>query len=177
MKITISGRIGAGKSSVAKELSKRLGLNYYSAGEYMRELAREKEMGLMEFSRIAEENNEYDKIIDDWLKELGEKEDNFIVDARLGYFFIPDSIKIFLDIGEREAAERIFKQKREENRGLSFEEILKNIRLREESQKLRYKKYYNIDFPQLDRFDLIIDTKGKTIEEVAEEIVKALPKR
>ncbi|MDI3473853.1 MAG: CMP/dCMP kinase [Candidatus Woesearchaeota archaeon] len=176
MKITISGRIGAGKSSVAKELSKRLGLRYYSAGDYMRGLAREKGKSLIEFSRIAEENNEYDKSIDNWLKELGEKEDDFIVDARLGYFFIPDSFKIFLDIDEREAAERIFKQGREENKGLGFEEILKDIRLREKSQKLRYKKYYNIDFPQLERFDLIIDTKGKTVENIVEEIIKALPK-
>lgn len=176
MKITISGRIGAGKSSVAKELSKRLGLRYYSAGDYMRGLAREKGMSLIEFSRIAEENNEYDKNIDSWLKELGEKEDDFIVDARLGYFFIPDSFKIFLDIDEREAAERIFKQGREENKGLGFEEILKEIRLREKSQKLRYKKYYNIDFPQLESFDLIIDTKGKTVENIVEEIIEALPK-
>lgn len=176
MKITISGRIGAGKSSVAKELSKRLGLRYYSAGDYMRGLAREKGMSLIEFSRIAEENNEYDKNIDSWLKELGEKEDDFIVDARLGYFFIPDSFKIFLEIDEREAAERIFKQGREENKGLGFEEILKEIRLREKSQKLRYKKYYNIDFPQLESFDLIIDTKGKTVENIVEEIIEALPK-
>ena len=42
MIITIAGAPGAGKTSLAKELAKRLGMKFYSAGDILEKIAREK---------------------------------------------------------------------------------------------------------------------------------------
>ncbi|MFO8015868.1 MAG: AAA family ATPase, partial [Candidatus Woesearchaeota archaeon] len=48
MKITISGKPGSGKSTVARLVAERLGLNHYSLGDMQREVAREKCISMAE---------------------------------------------------------------------------------------------------------------------------------
>lgn len=175
--ITISGNIGAGKSTMAHMLAKKLGLKHYSTGGYMREMAKKRGISLMALSEQAEQDNSIDKELDDWQKSLGHKEDNFVIDARLGYRFIPHSLKIFLKVDEEEGARRIFKEKRSDNENLSYEEVLANLKRREKSQRERYKKYYGIYFPELDEFDLVIDTTGKTPEEVSTLVIDWINKK
>ena len=54
MIITISGIAGSGKSTVAKLLAKKLNYNHYSIGEFMRDIAKEKNTSLLELSNLAE---------------------------------------------------------------------------------------------------------------------------
>ncbi len=172
--ITISGNIGAGKSTIASMLANRLGLKHYSTGDYMRQIAKKRGITLMELSKQAEQDDSIDKELDRWQEQLGQEEDDFVIDARLGYYFIPNSLKIFLKVKEEEGARRVFREKRSDNKHLSFEEVLANVRRREESQRRRYKEYYGIDFPELDKFDLVIDTTGKTPEKVADLICERI---
>ena len=106
MKITISGKVGSGKSTVAKLLAKKLSLEYYSIGTIMREMASERGLSINEFSKKAENDKSIDIELDTRQKEIGKKE-KFIMDSRLGFYFIPDSFKIFLDVDIKEAAKRI----------------------------------------------------------------------
>lgn len=171
MRITISGKIGSGKSTIGRLLAEKLGLNHYSTGGFMRQIAKERRITLLELSKIAEQSNEIDKVLDERQVKLGENEDNFLIDARLGFYFIPNSIKIFLDVDISEAAKRIYREKREDENNESFEETLKNIKARQESERKRYEKYYGIDFTNKSHYDIWIDTTNKSLEQIIELIL------
>ena len=66
----------------------------------MREIAAKRGITLLELSKLAETDRSIDKELDNYQIQLGKDEDNFIIDARLGWHFIPDSIKIFLDVND-----------------------------------------------------------------------------
>ncbi len=171
MKITISGRIGSGKSTIGTLLAQRLGLKHYSTGGFMRQIAKEKGKTLLELSKIAEKSDEIDRILDERQMSLGEIEDDFLIDARLGFYFIPDSIKIFLDVDINEAAKRIYNEKRLDEANQSLEDTLKNIKIRQESEKARYERYYGIDVSDKANFDIWIDTSNKSPKEIIEFIL------
>ena len=97
MIITVGGKAGAGKSTAAKNIAKKFGLKHYSSGDFMRQLAKERNITLLELSKLAEKDGSIDTEIDNRQIELGKKEDNFVIDGRLSAYFIPNSIKIFLD--------------------------------------------------------------------------------
>lgn len=174
MKITISGDLGSGKSTVAKEIAKKLNYDYYSVGNFMREIAEEKSMNLLELSKIAEKGDEIDILLDKKLVEVGKK-DNIVLDSRLAWHFIPDSIKVFMAVDVDEATKRIYSQKREnEKENISLEVTKENIIKRKQSELKRYKDYYNIDLDDLTVYDFIIDTTDTSIEEVIQNILKYL---
>jgi len=105
----------------------------------MRKLAQERNMSLIELSRIAEKDSEIDKEIDKRQAQLGQNLDNFVIDGRLAWYFIPKSIKIYLDVSEKEAARRIHKDKKE-TRQQNNSPLLKNLQKKfrkEKNQKLK----------------------------------------
>lgn len=179
MKITISGRAGSGKSTVAKLIAKQLNLKHYSAGDLMRQMAFEKKMSLLELSKEAEINPDIDKEIDKKTEKLGRIEDNFIMDSRLAFHFIPDSIKIFLTVDRKEAARRIFNDLRpQEKENLTLDETEKNIIKRENYEKERYKKYYGLNpYDNLVPYDIIVDTTGILPKKAADKIIEFIKKR
>lgn len=174
MIITISGIAGSGKSTAAKSLAKKLGYKHYSIGDFMRELAKEKGMTLLELSREAEKNNVVDKELDNKQIELGKTEDNFVIDSRLGFHFIPNSIKVFLEVDLNEAAKRIFSEKRKHEQYKDINESVEKIKTRINSEDKRYKEYYNINYQDRKNYDIIINTTKTTPEEVVEMIIKNL---
>jgi CMP/dCMP kinase len=174
MKITISGIVGSGKSTIAKLLAKKLGYKYYSVGGFMRDIAIERNLHLSELSKIAEKDKTIDYELDERQKKLNKTADNFVMDSRLGFYFISRSYKIFLTVDLDAAAKRIFNAARGEEKYDSLEECRNYLEKRINSEKLRYKQYYNVDFPTISDFDLVIDTTSKTPEEILEEISKHL---
>jgi CMP/dCMP kinase len=170
--ITVAGKPGSGKSTVASKVASKLGMMHYSIGDFLREIAERKEVSLLEISKQAEKNREIDQELDDRQKLLGKEERNFIIDSRLGFHFIPQSIKIFLDVSLEEGAERIFKEGRGgEKENSTLEKTKANIKKRMASEQRRYKKYYNLDPYDLAQFDCLIDTTGMPVKEVVEKIV------
>ena len=94
MIITVGGSIASGKTTLAEQLSKKLGFKYISAGEIMRKMASERGMTLLEFSKLAESNYDIDRNIDAQQKKYATG--NCIVDGRLSAFLLDATIKIFL---------------------------------------------------------------------------------
>lgn len=174
MIITISGIAGSGKSTAAKLLAKKLGYKHYSIGDFMRETAKERNLTLLELSRQAETDRTIDIELDKKQIELGKKEDNFVIDSRLGFHFIPKSIKVFLEVDIKEAARRILKEKREHEQYKDIQESIEKIKSRINSENKRYKEYYNIAYHKKDSYDIMIDTTNKTPEEVVEKIIKEI---
>lgn len=181
MIITISGLPGSGKSTVAKILAKRLNLKRYYIGEMRRKIARKKGITLDELNKIGEKEDWTDKEVDEYQKELGRKEDNFIIEGRTSFFFIPNSIKILLDVDLSVGAQRIYneikrnpKKREEEGSFKNAQEAEKSLRERVRSDSRRYKKYYGIDFLDKSNYDIVVDTTSLTINQVVEKIMKKI---
>lgn len=173
MIITISGKAGSGKSTVAKLLSERLNLRHYSIGDLMRAMASDRGMSLIELNKLAEKDKSIDFGLDEKLKELGKKKDDFVVDGRLTAFFIPDAkIRIFLDTDDKVRAERILKDRRGQESSRDLKGMIKKIQEREESERVRYRKYYGVNYFDKKLYNLFIDTTDLSPIEVAEKIMK-----
>ena len=177
MIITISGRAGSGKSTIAKILAKKLNLKHYSIGDLQRQIAKEKGISLIELSKLEEKDDSIDRELDRKQVDLGKKEDNFIIDGRLSAFFIPNAkLKIFLDADEEVRAERILNDQRIEEEGDSAEDVIRQINAREKSENKRYMAYYGFNCYDKSRYDFVINTSKLTPNEIADDIIKIIKK-
>lgn len=174
MKINISGLPGAGKSTVGQKLAKKLGLKFYSMGDVRGKMAMEKGMTIDELNKLGETEEWTDVEADKYQKEIAKDEDGFIIDSLLGFYFIPDAMKILLDVDLEVAAQRIFNDQREDEvHHKTKEGVLKMLKSRIAQNNLRYKKYYNIDsYLDKSNFDLVIDTTNILADEVVDRMLK-----
>jgi len=174
MIITISGKAGSGKSTIAKELAKKLKLQHYSIGDLMRQIAKERGISLLELSKLAEEDKSIDKELDKKQIEL-KKKDNFVIDGRLTAFFIPHAtLKVYLECEDTIRAERILKEKRKDESAQSIKETIQQITKRENSERKRYKDYYNVDYYDRKLYDVVVDTSHLGIGDVVKRIMDSL---
>lgn len=175
MIVTISGRPGSGKSVVAARVAESLGIPHVSAGDFMREMAAERGVSILELSKSAEKREDIDREIDERTVRLAAQGGDFVMDARLGWHFIPGSIKVFLDVRPEVAARRIFDARRgSEHENVSFETTLSAIESRTESERERYMNYYLLDYTDHEHYDLVIDTSDLGIEAVVSGIMSYL---
>ncbi|MFH1621289.1 MAG: (d)CMP kinase [Patescibacteria group bacterium] len=173
MIISIAGTPGSGKTTVGKLLAERLGLKFYSIGALRGKMAVDKGIDLEALNEIGESEAYTDKIVDDYQKVLGEKEDQFVIEGRLSWYFIPNSFKVYLKCDIEEAARRVFKDRgndrEDEKKYASPKEVTQSFLNRAGSDTRRYKKYYGINYPDESKFDLVIDTTNYEKPEVAVE--------
>ncbi len=170
MKITIFGLAGTGKSSVGKKLAADLGYQFRSSGDMVRAKAREMGLTLPELQELCEKDPKYDHELDAEMKKFGEENDNFVVESRLAWHFIPDSVKIKLDCDFDERVRRV--AQRDE---ITFEAAHDHVVVREKTDDARYKMFYNIDNINDDgHFDLAVDTTSIPVEEVVRKIKEFL---
>ena len=174
MKIAVSGVVGAGKTTVSKILAEKFNLKRIYVGGLMREMAKERGVTFDELTVIAKDSS-VDLELDKRQIEAG-KEDDIVVDGRLSFYFVPDAFKIYLKVNIEEAARRIFAMSREDQRYDNFEDCLEACEMRVEAEKIRYKKFYGINFGDESDFDLVVDTTDKSVAEVVKIILEKLDK-
>ena len=174
--ITITGFPGSGKSSTAKSVASLLGYEHFSSGDLFRKMAAERGLSIEEINVTAEKQKEIDLEVDKLLVKMGKEKNDFVIDSRTAFHWIPDSFKVFLDLDPRTAAERTFAQIQKEGRssqtGASVDEVYENTLKRVESERKRYYNLYKIDITDKTKFDLIVDTKIHNLADVV-EIVNA----
>ncbi|MDD4353160.1 MAG: cytidylate kinase family protein [Candidatus Nanoarchaeia archaeon] len=171
MILTITGDLGSGKSTVAKLVAKELKLKEYSTGQLFRKLAVDMQVSFKELNELAKKDKRIDKRIDDYQIKLGEKEDNFILEGRLGFYFIPKSIKICLRVKLEESAKRIMLDNRSDEKFKDLNEAISAIKSRRKSEKERYENLYKVDIDNDKNYDLVIDTTIIPATEVAKKII------
>lgn len=178
MKITISGYPGAGKTTVGKLLAERFGYKFYSVGDLRGKMAMDRGMTIDELNKLGEKEFWTDDTADQWQKKIGQTEDNFVMEGRLSFYFIPDSFKLFLTIDPMAAAERIFKDQRPDEKPVATAEEMKQLtQNRLEADRKRYQEYYGLDPSAKENFDVVLDTTNKSIEEIATEIIGRISKK
>ena len=183
--ITIAGRPGSGKSSTARGVAEKLNFAHFSSGDLFREVSKQKGVDILELNQAAEKQegiSYVDELVDQRLRDIGNKQDNIVIDSRMAWHWIPDSFKVFLDLDLKTAAQRILKNITPER--MEAEKIPDNIaeyssvlQERLDSESRRYKSLYNADPYSMDNYDLVIDTRNNSLDEVIDLIIREYEKR
>ncbi len=179
--ISFNGDHGSGKSTIAKKLAKDLGYERFYMGKIFRNMAEEEGVSYADFLELLKKDSSYDKKVDAYVVDLANTKDNFIIESRTAWHFIPTSFKIYLKVDEKEGAKRMFAdyletehRKNESNSIKSLEDILRISRHRKEEDDKRYKKIYDIDTNDMSQYDLVLDTTNLSKEEVYKKIKQAV---
>ncbi|MCW4021568.1 MAG: (d)CMP kinase [archaeon] len=163
--ICVSGMTGSGKSTVAKKLAEKYGLNYFSGGNAMRILAKEEgyhsevngwwesKEGLA-FLQKRKGDPHFDKKIDEKLLELAEK-GNVVLDSWTVPWLLRDKgFKIWLEASPQVRATRVVKRD-----GMTAEEALKALTEKDAETRQIYKNLYGFDLGHdLTPFNLVLST-------------------
>ena len=168
LRITVSGAIGAGKSTFAKRLAQELDIPRMYMGQVMREEAARRGMTLDAFNALLEVDDQVDRDVDAMQVEKGRELARAVFEGRTSWHFIesPD-VTLFFTVDPRVAAERIFRDDSAlRDQYGSVEEIMAANEKRKANELLRYQTYYGINVYDLDNYDLVIDTSRLTVEEV-----------
>lgn len=168
MRVTIGGPPGSGTTTVAKIVSKKLQYTHVYTGDIFRNLAKEKNMSLEDFSKLAEKDFSIDMEVDRRQKELGAN-DNIILEGRMARFMINPDLSVWITAPIDERVRRIFLRE-----NLNYTEAYKNTELRENSEKNRYQKIYNVDISNLASYDLVINSLRLSAEGVSRIIIVAV---
>ena len=108
MIISLGGTPGSGKTTIAKLLAQKLNWPHYYMGALRRQKAKKRGLTLAEYNKLGETDPITDTEVDEYQTQLGKTKDNFIIEGRTSWHFIPHSLKIYLIVDEQTGAERIF---------------------------------------------------------------------
>jgi cytidylate kinase len=169
MIITIGGPIGSGKTTVAKAIAEKFGFTHISAGVVFREMAKEKGITLEEFSRLAEENHEFDRELDKRQVELAKKAENAVIDGRLSGLIMETDLKVWLKAPLETRTKRICERECKD-----YSEALEDVKNRGDSELKRYKEIYDINLRDLNPYDIVINTELYSAREVIGIVEKAV---
>jgi cytidylate kinase len=171
--ITISGKPGSGKSSTADKVAELLSYSRYSSGDMVRNLLQRENLTLAQYNEKASSDHSLDEKIDIYLRNLRTKNE-IVIDSRLGFYWIPESFKVYLELDMQVATVRIFKDAMSNNmrtkggeQANSLDTVAKQVQLRMETEQRRFKELYGIDPYNSERFDLVIDTSRHSPQTVA----------
>ena len=169
-KISLAGDLGSGKSTVGEILAQKYILEKVSIGQIQRNMATELGMDTVAFNKYMETHPEYDKILDNKLCEYELKKGNYLFDSRMAWHFVPSSFSVYMTVNVETAAKRIISANRQTEKYSSVEEAVKNILKRRQSEKIRYNELYGVDITNLSNYNLVVNTDGKTPNDIANEI-------
>ena len=174
--ITLSGHLGAGKSTVAKLLERRMPeMTRLYTGAIFREAAREKGMSVRAFNaaiKAGDIQEDIDARIDGEVATLVDGDKPHIFDSRLAWMNAPGdkALKVMMIVHPLEAARRVFSEDRAEEKYSNEEDALAQLQARYRAETERFNKLYGLDLHDYDNFDLVIDTTCGDPETTAAKI-------
>jgi cytidylate kinase len=170
IRIAISGKSGCGNSTVSKLLAEKLGINMINYTFH--DIARERNLDFKELCRMAETDKSWDLYLDEKQIELA-MADSCVLGSRLAIWLLKEAdLKVYLEASDQVRASRI--KKRE---GGSPEEVLLEMRQRDEHDTKRYKNLYNIDNNDYRFAQMILDAEKMDQFQIADAIISEVKKR
>lgn len=169
--ITIDGTSGAGKGTLAAHISEKLDIPHYSAGDFFRSIADDRNISVEELSKKADKQTDLE--VDRRTLEKGLNE-SCVIDGRLPSWVLGEfsDLRIFLTADLEARSERIAGRE-----NISKEDARDKTEQRDEDNKQRYNKYYGIDTGELDIYDLVVDNSDLSIQKQNELVDKVLQDR
>ncbi len=171
LKISLTGDLGSGKSTVSDLIVRLTGAEYYSTGRICRAIADKHGIDVVAMNRYMETHPEIDKEIDDGIAALSDVDRKMIIDSRMAWHFVRDTFRLYLSVDPDVSAARIFAAGRSTENFSTVEETAKKIAERKESEKRRYLDLYHVDYTDLSNYSLVVDTTYATPTEVAELVL------
>lgn len=165
--VAISGMPGAGNSTVAKALAKKLKLKYFSLGKYFKEHCNEnvketeKAIKVMETSKGS--SAEFHHSVDNITSSLAHEGD-IVIEGKLAIHMAGSkaNVKIWLKALPEVRAKRYAQRD-----GIGLDKAMKELRVKEKMERDMWKKIYGFDyFTQEQKADIVIDTSDRTIDEI-----------
>jgi len=173
-KISIGGHVGSGKSSVAREVSALTGWPLMSTGAIFREIAARLGLSVLELNQHAIGHPEIDDEVDDHLRRLSGTPEPAVIDSRMAFHFVPDSLKCFLVVEPSVAAQRIFDARRENEPYATLEDAMAKVSARQDVESDRYFQLYDVRRDDWRNYDVVIDTTDTPAAEVAALVIDEL---
>jgi cytidylate kinase len=170
--ICISGMTGSGKSTVAKRLADKYGLDYFSGGNALKTLAHEEGYNPdvtgwwetaegLRFLQQRMGDPAFDKRIDEKLLELAEQ-GNVVLDSWTMPWLLNGGFKVWLEASPQVRAKRVMNRD-----SISIEEAIKALTEKDEQTRQIYKKLYGFDLGNdLSPFNLVLATDELEPDEV-----------
>lgn len=176
--ITITGDHASGQGTLSNNLQAKLNYEIYRNGQYVRRLAQEKGMSIVEFQTFLNEHPDLDRQIEKSAAEYASTRDNLIIDAKLGWYAIPNSFKVYLKVNIEVAVKRAFEDsaRKDTESFTSLEEAREKILYRHNEETKRWKEEYKVDRDDMSNYDLVLDTTNLTPDEVCKEVLSAYEK-
>lgn len=173
--ITITGDHASGQGTLSNNLQIKLGYEIYRNGQYVRKLAAEKGMSIVDFQIYLNEHPDLDRTIERSAQEYASTRNNLIIDAKLGWYAIPDSFKIYLKVDIEVAAKRAFEDASRKNIEpfASLEEAKDKILYRHKEETNRWQEEYGVNRDDMSNYDLVVDTTNLTPKEVCDTVLTA----
>ena len=175
-KISLAGDLGSGKSTVGEILSEKYNLKKVSIGQILREMAQAHSMTVAEFNVYMETHPEYDNLVDDKLKSYETQKGNYLFDSRMAWHFVPSGYSVYMKVDVKTAAVRIMNAQRENEQYPSVDVAVEKLTERRKSELIRYNSLYGVDIADMNNYDLVVDTSGRTPQEVASIIIENFEK-
>jgi CMP/dCMP kinase len=164
--VALGGPPGSGKTTAARALAQRYGLTLLSAGDRFRAEAANRGLSLAEFSRLAETDPTIDRALDDSM--LAEARPGMLLEGRIQGPLLRRRGTAALWVAVV-ASEPVRASRAAERDGVDATTALRGIRLREESERRRYREYYGIDLAR-EEADFTVDASELTRDEVVEQL-------
>ena len=176
--ISLAGDLASGKGETSKILIEKLRYGIYRNGQYFRELAKKMNMSVTEFNIYVEKHPEIDRDIEKSAAEYAKNNDNFIIDARLGWYAVPESFKVYLKVDIDVAAKRAFydEDRKDTEKFDTIEEQKEDMLKRYKLENERYFELYNVRKDDMSNYDLVVDTTNILPEQVADKIIEEYKK-
>ena len=172
LKITISGKICTGKTTLLKHLGEKLGWPVFMTGQLFREYASKQGLNL---EGAEEQNERLTKEVDEKVKTMLHDQVNLIVDGWMSGISAnqqPDVLKILLVCNDVTRYKRFAEREQ-----IDLDTAKKRVEERQKNWFDKMKKIHNIDpqeFTDEKNYDLIIDTSLLEPYTVTDKVLAAL---
>lgn len=166
-RITVTGDPGSGKSTFARAVAERTGFRLITTGNIFRETAAAMGISVTALNELAEKQAEIDHKVDEYLVSLNNTAENLVLDSRMAWHFVKDTLKIRLTVDPDVAVRRIFKDTAALREKFdTLEQAVEEVDRSKKSEIYRYKSLYGVDIGDERNFDLVINTSHKAPKDI-----------
>ena len=178
--IILSGMPAVGKTTIAHSLCKEFNIKYYSGGDMLKEIAKEKGFEIsgldwwdnengMKFLSNRMQDSSFDKLVDQRLLNLL-NQGNVVITSYTLPWLTSNGISVWLEASKENRSLRLGSRD-----SVSLEESIQVVNERDIKNQQIYEKLYSMKLgTDLSVFDIIIDTNDMNISQVCKSVINSI---